>query len=173
MTPNTSLQKLNDAIEPLCPRDSHVMRYHAKGRSGRARLATKRCRVTTVNMRAAVSATRHTMDISPLSTHRICPKRLGNRASIFCAARGTTAGSIAPSRKIKGTGWFGGAEWNAAITHDLISVRFGPPCSLISVCFPSIQGFFRRCIPFLGSDFARSSTARREGDRFFPPRLMK
>lgn len=31
MTPDASLQKLNDAIESLCPRDSHVMRYHAKG----------------------------------------------------------------------------------------------------------------------------------------------
>src|SRR5438874_6345258 len=31
MAQDISLLKLNDAIEPLCPRDSHVMRYQAKG----------------------------------------------------------------------------------------------------------------------------------------------
>jgi hypothetical protein len=29
MMQDTSLLKLNDAIEPLCPRDGHVMRYRA------------------------------------------------------------------------------------------------------------------------------------------------
>jgi len=31
MMQDTSLLKLNDTIQPLCPRDSYVMRYNAKG----------------------------------------------------------------------------------------------------------------------------------------------
>ena len=34
MMQDTSLLKLNEVIQPLCPRDSHVMHYDSKGMAG-------------------------------------------------------------------------------------------------------------------------------------------
>ena len=41
MMQDTSLLKLNDAVKPLCPRDSRVMHYNSKGIAGLADAETK------------------------------------------------------------------------------------------------------------------------------------